>query len=182
MAFHYQNILQERDLQYEGFEEQYQFILEYTKYRLEYYMGTHTRVTMRNLQDLAITSLRSKGTFFHKPFSLIKRQEKLLVVNNILFHNREQFLKSIFEKTDTTLESCYKLKNVLNELDRKDGDYLDSTMEGLVRYYIPAFDTIKINMNIHLYDEFIIWRLMELLYTSEDVVIENYQKIKKNMN
>lgn len=181
MAFHYQNILQERDLQYEEFEKQYQFILEYTKYKFEYYMRTHTRVSMKNLQDLAVTSLKTKGIFACKTFSLTKKQEKILVVNNILFNNQEQFLKGIFEKTDTTLENCYKLKAVLNEIDRKDKDYLDSTMEGLVRHYIPAFDSIKVNMNIGMYDEFIIWRLMELLYTSEGVVNENYQKTKKNM-
>lgn len=181
MAFHYQNILQECDLQYEGFEKQYQFILEYTKYKFEYYMDTHTRVSMKNLQSLVTTSLTTKGVFANKTFSLKKRQEKILVVNNILFHNQEQFLRNIFEKTDTTLENCYKLKEALNELDRKDKDYLDSTMEGLVRYYIPAFDLIKENMNLAVYDEFIIWRLMELLYTSKNKVNQNYQKTKKNM-
>lgn len=54
-------------------------------------------------------------------------------------------------------------------------------MEGLVRYYIPAFDLIKENMNLAVYDEFIIWRLMELLYTSKNKVNQNYQKTKKNM-
>lgn len=182
MAFHYQNILQEKDLQYENFHEQYQFILKYTKYRLNYFMDTHTRVTMKQLQNLAVTSIRTKGIFMHENFSLPKRQEKILVVTNILFHNQENFLRSIFQDTNTTLESCYKLKTVLNELDRDDKDYLDSTMEGLVRYYMPAFDSIRMNMHLKMYDEFIIWRLMELLYTSKDMVNENYQKIKKNMH
>lgn len=124
----------------------------------------------------------NKRNIYTWKFFLPKRQEKILVVTNILFHNQENFLRSIFQDTNTTLESCYKLKTVLNELDRDDKDYLDSTMEGLVRYYMPAFDSIRMNMHLKMYDEFIIWRLMELLYTSKDMVNENYQKIKKNMH
>ncbi len=79
MAFHYQNILQEKDLQYEDFHEQYQFILKYTKYRLNHFMDTHTRVTMKQLQNLAVTSIRTKGIFIHENFSFLKDKKKFLL-------------------------------------------------------------------------------------------------------
>lgn len=52
-------------------------------------------------------------------------------------------------------------------------------MEGLVRFYLPCFDRIKMGMNIWKLDEFIIWRLMELLYLQPDVVKYTYKKVKR---
>ena len=182
MAFHYQNLLQEHDLQYEGFREKYDFILEYTKEQLLHYYSTHRKVSMQALHDLAKTSIRTNGIFREQPFTLEKRQEKILVINNILFGtNLASIPQHIFSDNKTSLEDCYKLKDVLNELNPKNKDFLDGTMEGLVRFYLPCFNRVKMEMNIWKWDEFIIWRLMELLYLKPELVQNEYEKVKKRI-
>lgn len=178
MAFHYQNLLQEEDLKYDGFEKQYELIIDYTHNLLANYYQNHRRFTMRSLQKLAKDSIQTNN----KPIMLSKRQEKILTINNILFGtNINELPQHIFSDGKTSLEDCYKLKNVLNELNCRDKDFLDGTMEGLVRYHLPCFDRVKMEFNIWEWDEFIIWRLMELLYLKPELVQYEYEKVKKRI-
>lgn len=68
---------------------------------------------MQALQDLAKTSIQTHGLFHNQPFTLDKRQEKILVVNNILFGTNIAALpQHIFSDGKTSLEDCHRLKKL----------------------------------------------------------------------
>ncbi len=179
MAFHYQNIIQEKEYNYPEFEEQYAIILKYTAKRLRDFKKSHPHPKMKDIWQLAARSC-VKETHI-SPNELInfpRKQERLLIITNILFPDNESFLNTLKTFYNVDKETCEKLKFFINDLDKKDGDFLDSTMEGIIRYHLPVFDTIKDDLSLNVGDEFIIWKLMEIMYIHQDIFDKVYPKQK----
>lgn len=176
MAFHYQNLIQEKDFQYEDMDKRYERVKDYTKICLREFKKKNNIITTRQLWKLAIAS--SDKAFYTEKAKKIyfNRQEKILIITNILFSDEEKFVTKLFSHYEIDLEKCYKLKDVLNELDRKDEDFLDGTMEGLVRYYIPPFDVIAKDLSMNVNNEFIIYKLMEIMYFNPSILEKAKQK------
>lgn len=169
MAFHYQNLIQEKDYTYPEFKDQYKDVLRYTAHKLKIYRKKHSKIYMRDLWNYARQACTKT---YHLPgydkVEFPKRQERILIVTNIIFPDNDDFLETLKAAYSVCKEDCENLKKSLNELDRQDGDFLDSTMEGIVRYHIPAFDSMKKDLKLGVGDEFIIWKLMEIMYLDPD--------------
>lgn len=171
MAFHYQNLIQEKDFLYPNIMDKYKEIKLFADSRVYNLRKTKKQILMKNLINTAKTSVAKQVRLDKNTiFTFNKRQERILIVNNILFNDDEYFINKILNDYNVSIESIYNLKDVLNELDRKDEDYLDGTMEALVRYHIPAFDIIAKDLNIGYYNEFIIWKLMEIVYLKPELL------------
>jgi hypothetical protein len=179
MAFHYQNLIQEKDYQYPGFQSQYNDILKYTTSKLRDFRRTHYRPKMKDFWEYARVCCRTEVHISKdEKFTFSKRQEKILIINNILFPDNYDFLNTLKEGYRLEKEDCENLRQVLNELNRKDKDFLDSTMEALVRNYLPSFDAMRSDLSLNIGDEFIIWKLMEIMYLDQDVFNKVYTNEK----
>lgn len=165
MAFHYQNIIKAKDFKYEEVNEKYKEIKKYAYYRLESMKRRKRNVQMRDILELVKTSVAKKVRLDQNTvISLEKREERILLINNIIFPDDEYFIKTLIEDYNVDIENIYKLKDSIESLNRKDKDFLDGTMEGIVRYYIPSFDIIDSDLKLGNFNEFIIWKLMEIIY------------------
>lgn len=179
MAFHYQNIIQEKDYNYPEFKEQYKALLKYTARKLKEFRKNHYRPKMKEIWEFAARSCVKEGYLSQtEKVSFPKKQERLLIITNILFPDNEDFLNTLKTFYNVDKETCEKLGFFVNDIDKKDGDFLDSTMEGVVRYHLPVFDTIKSDLGLNVGDEFIIWKLMEIMYIHPDVFDKVYPKEK----
>lgn len=177
MAFHYQNLIQETDFKYPEFEKQYEQIKKFARYQVNEVRRTHKVVTAKEL----FTKARSicKPTCYMKGETLEfpKKQERLLLVTNILFPDDGEFLKLLQDRYDVSKETCYQLKDTFNWFKKEDEDYLDGTMDGIVHHYIPNFDLIAEELKMRTFDEFIIWKLLEIMYIKPDLLEKEKQKI-----
>lgn len=176
MAFHYQNLIQEKDFNYNNFEERYKAIKKYSISKLKEFKSKNHIIAPRHVWECAKRSSNNPIYEYNgKEYKFNNRQEKILIITNILFPDENYFLQKFF-KYNVELENCFKLKCVLNELDRNDKDFLDGTMEGLVRYYIESFDSIAKDLQMSGNNEFIIYKLMEIIYFSPELLEKTKQK------
>lgn len=178
MAFHYQNLIQEKDFSYPEFGEHYAFIKEVvliTKKRIAY----NGKTSFKHLLTTASTVAQNPYFYLNKDQKLKpNRVERILFITNFLFSDNKEFIDNLIEKYNIDIEGCYKLKEVLNTLNRADKDFLDSTMDALVNYHIPNFSIIKAEYGLEKTDEFIIWKLMEILYFYPELLEKQAQKKK----
>lgn len=185
MAFNYKNIIQEKDIGYEGFNTKYIEIKEYSKYKYMNYRRKKRTINMKECWDLA-RRVAVKETYVGSPDNKVcfkKGVERKLIVTNILFPDEEKFMDLLCNEYKISIESCIKLKEAINILDKEDGDFLNGTLEGIVRYYIPTFDAIAHSLKMNASNEFIIWKLMEILYLNKELVkkYEDKEKIKEKV-
>lgn len=173
MAFHYQNLIQEKDFKNEDNLEKYMAIKKYALHSLFEFKITHPIITGKHLWKLAIESSKNAS---YQNFSFHTNLDKILIITNILIPDDEYFIQKLISYYHVDLEKCYKLREVFNELDKKDKDFLDGTMEGLVRYYIPNFDVIAQDLKMNINDEFIIYKLFEIMHFKNELLEDEKQK------
>lgn len=172
MAFHYQNIIKEKDFQYAGIEERYKLIKDFANAKLINMRRNKKNIKIKDILEVArINSGKEIRIDISTKISLSK-VERILVINNIIFPDDEYFIERVLEDYKVDKKKILDLKEVIDSLNRKDGDFLNGTLEGLVRYHIPQFDLMADDIELGNYNEFLIWKLMEITYLNKNLLDE----------
>lgn len=175
MAFHYQNLLLEKEIHYPEFQEHYPLIQKealkkLNSYEKMYHVHTYIKIRLANDRITNPTIRLNENERL-----TLNRVEKLLLATNIVFDNNEKFL-DVLKTYNVQMENCIELKTVLNELDKKDKDFLDGTINGLVHHYIPTWDMIKEYYGIKNNDDIILTKLLEISYLYPELLEKSKQK------
>lgn len=136
-----------------------------------YHVRTFTKISIAN------DRIKNPIIYSNKAEALpLNRIEKLLLVTNIVFDNSEKFLDVLINKCHVQIENCMELKEALNNLDKKDKDFLNNTIDALVNHYIPTWNMVKEYYGIKNNDDIILTKLLEVIYLYPEL-LEKQKKI-----
>lgn len=175
MAFNYQNLLLEKEIQYSEFEKQYILLKDFSKRQLNNYRYFKRKINISTLEKLNLgNKLLITSKQINRNFNDI---EKLLFVLNVTFDDEKKFIDTLINKYNIEITNCYELKDILNTLDKTDGEFLNSTIEALVNNYLQNWNLAIEYYGIQKNEDIVLAKLLEIMYLRPELLEKENRKI-----